>query len=59
MQLPYSEDLEIQYLCRLFDKTSECYIFFWFQAIVTKILEGKIELSYGVLLNEMIADAWY
>ena len=59
MQLPYSEELEIQYLSRLFDNTSECYKFFWFQAIVTKILEGKTEISYGELLDEMIADAWY
>lgn len=59
MQLPYSEELEIQYLSRLFDNTSECYKFFWFQAIITKILEGKTEISYGELLDEMIADAWY
>ena len=59
MQLPYSEELEIQYLSRLFDNTSECYKFFWFQAIVTKLLEGKTEISYGELLDEMVADAWY
>lgn len=59
MQLPHSEELEIQYLSRLFDNTSECYKFFWFQAIVTKVLEGKNEISYNELINEMIADAWY
>lgn len=59
MQLPYSEELEIQYLSRLFDNTSECYKFFWFQAIVAKILEGKTEISYNELLDEMIADVWY
>ncbi len=59
MQLPYSEDLEIQYLSRLFDNTSECYKFFWFQAIVTKVLEGKSVLTYEELIDEMIADAWY
>ena len=59
MQLPYSEELEIQYLSRLFDNTSECYKFFWFQAIVAKILDGKTEMSYGELIDEMIADAWY
>lgn len=59
MQLPYSDELEIQYLSRLFDNTSECYKFFWFQAIVTKILEGKTEISYNELINEMVADAWY
>lgn len=59
MQLPYSEELEIQYLSRLFDNTSECYKFFWFQAIVTKLLEGKVEISYNELIDEMVADAWY
>ena len=59
VQLPYSEELEIQYLSRLFDNTSECYKFFWFQAIVTKLLEGKAEITYNELLDEMVADAWY
>ena len=59
MQLPYSEELNIEYLGRLFDNTSECYKFFWFQAIVTKLTEGKYELTYEELVDEMIADAWY
>ncbi len=59
MQLPYSDELEIQYLGRLFDNTSECYKFFWFQAIVTKVTEGKCILTYEELIDEMIADAWY
>ena len=59
MQLPYSDGLEIQYLNRLFDKTSECYKFFWFKAIITKIQEGKDIITYEELVNEMIADAWY
>lgn len=57
MQLPQSDELEIQYLSRLFDKTSECYKFFWFQAIITKVLEGKETITYDELINEMIADA--
>ena len=59
VQLPYSEELEIQYLSRLFDNTSECYKFFWFQAIMTKLLEGKTEISYSELIDEMVSDAWY
>lgn len=59
MQLPFSDELEIEYLGRLFDNTSECYKFFWFKAIVTKILEGKATISYEELIDEMIADAWY
>ena len=59
MQLPYSGELNIEYLGRLFDNTSECYKFFWFKAIVSKVAEGKQEISYEELVDEMIADAWY
>ena len=45
MQLPYSEELNIEYLGRLFDNTSECYKFFWFKAIVAKVTEGKHRIS--------------
>lgn len=59
MQLPYSENIEIQYLSRIFDNTSECYKFFWFQAILSKVLEGRDHITYEDLVDEMIADAWY
>lgn len=45
MQLPCSEELNIEYLGRLFDNTSECYKFFWFKAIVAKVTEGKQEIQ--------------
>ncbi len=60
MQLPYADDLEIQYLSRLFDNKSECYKLFWFQAIITKITkEHKDTISFEELIDEMVADAWY
>lgn len=59
MQLPYSDELDIKYLARLFDNTSECYKFFWFQAILTKLQEGREYFTFGELVNEMVADAWY
>lgn len=59
MQLPYSPQLQIEYLSRLFDNTSECYKLFWFQAILTKLDTGRDTFTYGELVDEMIADAWY
>lgn len=59
MQLPYSEELSIEYLGRIFDNTIECYKFFWFKAIVDRVTKGHTELSYEELVDEMIADAWY
>ena len=58
-QLPYDEKLNIGYLSRLFDNTSNCYKFFWFQAILNKLSESNNRFSYDELVNEMIADAWY
>ncbi len=58
-QLPHDEKLNIGYLSRLFDNTSNCYKFFWFQAILRKITEDKTRFTYDELINEMIADAWY
>lgn len=59
MQLPYSEELNIGYLSRLFDNTTNCYKFFWFQAILRKLDGQHIRFSFDELINEMIADAWY
>lgn len=59
MQLPYSEELNIGSLSRLFSNTSECYKLFWFQAIMTKLEENKNSFTFDELVNEMIADAWY
>ena len=59
MQLPYSERLDIAHFSRLFDNKSECYKLFWFQAIVSRIMQGRGVFTYEKLIHEMIADAWY
>lgn len=57
--LPRTDSLQIGCLSRLFDNMSECYKLFWFQAIVNLVSEGKSQISYDELINEMIADSWY
>ena len=59
MQLPKSEQLNIASLSRLFDKKSECYKLFWFQAILNHVSNGQQEISFEVLVDDMIANAWY
>ena len=59
MNLPFSEELNIETLARIFDNKSECYKLFWFQAIMTKVGQGQDTVSFDELINEMIADAWY
>ena len=59
MQLPYSSELNIEYLGRLFANTNECYKFFWFKAILEKVTKNQLEMTYEELVDSMIADAWY
>lgn len=59
MNLPYSDQLDIQHLSRLFDNMSECYKLFWFQAIVDAVISEKEQISYNELIDRMVADAWY
>ena len=37
----------------------KCYKLFWFQAIVSRIMQGRAVFTYEKLIHEMIADAWY
>lgn len=59
MKLPYSDTLNIACLSRIFDNTSECYKFFWFQSILEKVNEGMQEMKYEDLVDEMVCSAWY
>ena len=54
MRLPDSEELGIQHLNHIFDNTSECYKYFWFQAVLDKVLDGQEIITYDELINEMI-----
>ena len=46
-------------MSRLFDDTSNCYRFFWFQAILGKLTEDKTGFTFDELINEMIAYLHY
>lgn len=59
MKLPYSDELNIGYLSRLFDNTTNCYKFFWFMAILRRVDRDYARFTFDELIDEMIADAWY
>lgn len=61
MNLPYSDNLNIGYLSRLFDRNRvfNCYKYFWMLAILNKISVEKTSFTYNELLDEMIVRAWY
>ena len=57
--LPDSDQINIGYLSRLFDNTTNCYKYFWFQAILKKLGVNHNHFTFDEIINEMIADAWY
>lgn len=61
LNLPYADNLRIEYLSHIFDgsRVSTCYKYFWFLAILKKIDENKNEFTYDELITNMVADAWY
>lgn len=55
----YYNKLDIEGFSRMMKDPSYCYKFYWLEAIVQLISEGKLEATYDEIINEMIANAWY
>lgn len=55
----YYNQLDIEGFSRMMKDPSYCYKFYWLEAIVQLISEGKTEATYDDIINEMIANAWY
>lgn len=53
------EDLDIQKFSRILDNNAQGYKFFWLQAILQVIMEGRYEASFEDLIDRMLAEAWY
>lgn len=55
----YYNKLDIKGFSRMMKDPSYCYKFYWLEAMVQLILEGRTEASYDEMIDEMIANAWY
>lgn len=55
----YTNDLDMEKFIHMLDDTTECYKFYWFDAILSILATGKQEMSFDEIINEMIANAWY
>lgn len=43
----------------MLDDATECYKFYWLDALLSLFSYGKTELSFDELIDRMIVDAWY
>ena len=55
----YNNTLDIKGFFRMLKDPSYCYKFFWLEALVWLISEGVEETTFGTVIDEMIANAWY
>lgn len=52
-------NLNIEGFSKMMKDPSFCYKFYWLEAIVQLISEGKTETTFDEIIDEMIANAWY
>lgn len=55
----YQNNLDIEGFSNMMKDPSYCYKFYWLEAIVNLISEGKDETTFNEIIDEMIANAWY
>lgn len=55
----YRNTLDIEGFSQMMKDPSYSYKFYWLEALVHLITEGKTETSFDEVIDEMIADAWY
>ena len=55
----YYNQLDIEAFSQMMKDPSYCYKFYWLEAVVHIISEGKNETTFDEIINEMIANAWY
>ena len=59
MEFYYNCNLKLDEFAHMLDDPTECYKFYWFDAILTLVEAGESVLSFNDLFDEMIADAWF
>ena len=55
----YINTLDIDGFSQMLKDPSYSYKFYWLEALVHLITEGKTETTFDEMIDEMIADAWY
>lgn len=55
----YINTLDLEGFSGMMNSPSFCYKFYWLEALVQLISEGKDETTFNEIIDEMIANAWY
>ena len=55
----YKNTLDIEGFSRMMKDPSYCYKFYWLEALVKLISEGREVVTFDDVINEMVCNAWY
>lgn len=55
----YRNDLDTGKFARMLDDPSQCYKFYWLEAILNLMPTEEGDISFEKIIDEMICDAWY
>lgn len=60
IQTVYQNNLDLERFSLMLDNNSQCYKFFWLEALVNLLVKkGRKEISFFEAAEEMIIQAWY
>lgn len=59
IETSYYNKLDIEAFSQMMKDPSYCYKFYWLEAIVQLISEGKQNSTFDEIIDEMICNAWY
>lgn len=57
--LIYKNNLDTDKFARMLNDPSQCYKFYWLEAIVNLITITEEDLTFDQIINEMIWEAWH
>ena len=55
----YFNDLDTAKFAKMLDDPTQCYKFYWLDAILTLMINTDQEMSFDSLFDEMIISAWH
>lgn len=58
-KLKYINELNTESFIHMLDDPTECYKFYWLDALLNIFSLGKSEINFDDVLNKMIVDVWY
>ena len=57
--LRYVNKLDIESFIHMLDDPTECYKFYWLDALLKLFSRGDTQITFDDIINVMIAGAWY